>query len=69
MLATLVRFLGPEAALAVDYIDTDWAEEPFSGGCYCAVFLPGHLVDYGGMQTAACGWTVHVLGQVRSSAK
>ena len=46
--AMLVRFLGPEAREVIDYIDKDWSTEEYSGGCYCGLFLPGHLVDYRG---------------------
>jgi len=48
MLKTIERFFGPKALEATDYVDKDWGEEEFSGGCYFNAFLPGHLTEYKG---------------------
>ncbi len=41
------RFFGPEAALPTDYVEKDWASEPWSRGCYVGLMPPGTLTAYG----------------------
>jgi len=56
VLGVLVRFLGAEAANAIDYIDKDWGTEEFSGGCYSGILLPGQLVEYQAATTLRQPW-------------
>ena len=47
VLQCLVRFYGPEAAEPQDFIEQDWAAEPFIGGAPTANFPPGTLSVFG----------------------
>ena len=43
VLKDLARFLGPEALNYVDYVDKNWSEEPYNGGCPSACLPPGNM--------------------------
>lgn len=45
VLACLTRWFGPQAANPVDYVEKDWAAEPWTRGCYFAHASPGLLTD------------------------
>lgn len=45
-LKDLARFLGPEALTYVDYVDKDWSEEPYNGGCPVGILPPGMMRTY-----------------------
>jgi monoamine oxidase len=61
VLDCFVRFFGPEAASPVDYVDLDWAHEPWSGGCYVGLMPPGLLSAAGEGLRAPAG-RVHWAG-------
>lgn len=42
----VVKFLGHEGNEIIDYLDKDWNDEYFSGGCFFNVFLPGQIAFY-----------------------
>ncbi len=43
----LVRFFGPQAAEPVEFIDHDWSEDAWAGGCPVAGLPPGLLTATG----------------------
>jgi monoamine oxidase len=43
----LVRWFGPKAATPTDYVERDWAAEPWTRGCYGAHFPTGVWTRYG----------------------
>lgn len=47
VLQRLARAFGPAAARPTDYLERDWAAEPFTRGCYGAHFAPGVWTHYG----------------------
>jgi len=44
---TFARLFGPRAAEPTDYVEKNWAAEPYSRGCYAGVFGPGAWTGYG----------------------
>ncbi|MEA2154164.1 MAG: monoamine oxidase [Solirubrobacteraceae bacterium] len=46
-LASFARSFGPRALDAIDYLEMDWAAEPYSRGCPVGVAPPGLLTTYG----------------------
>jgi monoamine oxidase len=46
-LASLARSFGPRALEPIDYLEMDWASEPYSRGCPVAFAPPGVLTTYG----------------------
>ncbi len=46
-LGSLARAFGPRALDAIDYLEADWAAEPYSRGCPVAFAPPGVLTTYG----------------------
>jgi monoamine oxidase len=46
-LASLARCFGPRALEPIDYLETDWASEPYSRGCPVGIAPPGVLTTYG----------------------
>ena len=78
---TLARCFGPEARPAIDYVEKDWAEEEWSGGCYGGRTPPGALTQLGpalrephgvvhwaGTETAEV-WNGYMDGAVRSGIR
>lgn len=78
VLDALVRYFGPEAGAPEDYVETDWAGEEWTRGCYGSNFPPGGWTKYGpalrepfdrihwaGAETSAV-WMNYMEGAVRS---
>ena len=47
VLEQLARLHGPEALRPIDWLERDWAAEPYSRGCPTAYMTPGTMVAYG----------------------
>lgn len=47
IVATFARLFGPRAAQPTGYLDKDWSSEPFTRGCYTALFVPGAWTGFG----------------------
>ncbi|XP_072168208.1 probable flavin-containing monoamine oxidase A [Diadema setosum] len=39
----VAEFFGPEAQTPIDYVEKDWAREPYNGGCPVSYMLPGAM--------------------------
>jgi monoamine oxidase len=61
-----VRWYGKGAAGPVGYVDTDWAAEPWSAGCFMAHLAPGVLTQYGHTLRAPTG-RIHWAGTETST--
>lgn len=61
VLAEFVRFFGPQAARPVDFVEKNWNDDPWSGGCYVGVAGPGTLTAFGEALRAPCG-RIHWAG-------
>ena len=81
VLDTFARFFGAEAHSPIAYVDRAWTNEPYSRGCYAALFPPGvwtrlgHLirepegrVHWAGTETATV-WNGYIEGAVRSGVR
>jgi monoamine oxidase len=44
---SLVRYFGPRAGKPADYLELDWQQEKWSGGCYGTLFGPNVWTRYG----------------------
>ncbi len=80
-LHSLARLFGDEALAPLETVQRDWTAEPFSGGCYGALFGPGVWTGYGealrapvgrihwaGAETAR-GWMNYMDGAVESGER
>lgn len=67
VLAALVRWFGPEAAQPTDYVEQDWAAEPWTRGCPVSVLPPGVLRDLGTALREPVG-RIHWAGTETASA-
>jgi monoamine oxidase len=78
---SLVRYFGPRAASPERYLERDWQQEKWSGGCYGTLFGPNVWTRYGhalrepvgpihwaGTETAS-QWTGYMDGAVRSGER
>jgi monoamine oxidase len=78
---SLVRYFGPRAAKPERYLERDWQQEKWSGGCYGTLFGPNIWTRYGhalrepvgpihwaGTETAS-QWTGYMDGAVRSGER
>jgi monoamine oxidase len=78
---SLVRYFGPRAGKPEGYLELDWQQERFSGGCYGTLFGPnvwtryGHAlrtpvgpIHWGGTETATV-WSGYMDGAVRSGER
>ncbi len=78
---SLVRYFGPRAGTPEDYLERDWQQERFSGGCYGTLFGPNVWTRYGhalrtpvgpihwaGTETATA-WAGYMDGAVRSGER
>jgi monoamine oxidase len=78
---SLVRYFGPRAGKPEGYLELDWQQERFSGGCYGTLFGPnvwtryGHAlrspvgpIHWGGTETATI-WAGYMDGAVRSGER
>ncbi|WP_394846926.1 FAD-dependent oxidoreductase [Pendulispora brunnea] len=61
VLAELAHLFGPKAARPVRFEEKVWVDDPWSGGCYCAVPGPGALTAFGDALRATCG-RIHWAG-------
>jgi monoamine oxidase len=75
---SLVRYFGPRAARPENYVELDWQQEKWTGGCYGTLFGPNVWTRYGhalrepvgpihwaGTETASV-WAGYMDGAVRS---
>ncbi|MDB5483208.1 MAG: hypothetical protein JWO83_4261 [Caulobacteraceae bacterium] len=60
VLASLVRFFGPEAAEPIGYDDNDWTREPWTHG-YVGAMPPGVMTRFGAALREPCG-RIHWAG-------
>jgi monoamine oxidase len=78
---SLVRYFGPRAGKPEGYLELDWQQERFSGGCYGTLFGPNVWTRYGhalrspigpihwaGTETATI-WAGYMDGAVRSGER
>jgi monoamine oxidase len=78
VLDSLVRYFGPRAAEPEAYLERDWQQEHWSGGCYGTLFGPNVWTRYGpalrepvgpihwaGTETASA-WAGYMDGAIRS---
>jgi monoamine oxidase len=61
VLAEFARFFGPQAAHPTDFVEKNWSEDPWSGGCYAGVMGPGVMTDCGPALRQPCG-RIHWAG-------
>jgi len=81
VLEMLVEHFGPEASEPLDYVDHDWTDEVWSGGCYGAYAPPGVFTPYGQTLRATIGplhwagtetspqWTGYIEGAIQSGER
>jgi monoamine oxidase len=78
---SFVRYFGERARDVQQYVETSWASEPHTRGCYAGYFPPGVWSDYGpelrepvgrvhwaGTETATV-WNGYIDGAVRSGSR
>jgi monoamine oxidase len=80
VLASLIRFFGPEAADAIGYEDNDWQVEPYTHG-YVGHMPPGTMTRMGPAMREPCGrihwagsetepqWAGYIEGAMRSGIR
>jgi monoamine oxidase len=80
-LASLARCFGPRALEPLDYLEVDWAAEPYSRGCPVGIAPPGVLTAYGAALREPVGaihwagtetstyWNGYMDGAVRSGER
>jgi monoamine oxidase len=80
VLASLVRFFGPEAADCIGYADNDWLVEPYTHG-YVGSMGPGTMTRFGRALREPCGrihwagtetaeaWAGYIEGGLRSGIR
>ncbi len=78
VLGSLLRYFGAKATSPADYLELDWQQERWSGGCYGTLFGPNVWTRYGHALTAPAGpirwagtetspaWCGYMEGAVRS---
>jgi len=59
--AQLARYFGKRAGQSTDYVEKDWAEDPWSGGCPVGVAAAGALLENGAELRAPVG-RIHWAG-------
>jgi monoamine oxidase len=81
VLAELARFFGPQAAHPTGFVEKNWSEDPWSGGCYAGVMGPGVMTDFGSALRQPCGrihwagtetaveWTGYIDGAIESGQR
>jgi monoamine oxidase len=81
VLDSLVRYFGPRAGKPDRYLERDWQQEKWSGGCYGTLFGPNVWTRYGPALREAVGpihwagtetasrWTGYMDGAVRSGER
>jgi monoamine oxidase len=80
VIASLVRFFGPEAAHPIGYEDNDWLTEPYTHG-YVGHMPPGTMTRFGHALREPCGrihwagtetateWAGYIEGGLRSGIR
>ena len=81
VISEVTRFLGPDGARAVDYVDNDWPAEEWSRGCYGGAATPGTLslfgealrrpvgrIHWAGTETSPV-WTGYIDGAIRAGER
>ncbi|HEX8122649.1 MAG TPA: flavin monoamine oxidase family protein [Solirubrobacteraceae bacterium] len=80
VLGNLATYFGERAGTPRDYVEMDWAGEPWTRGCYVGFTPPGVLLDYGEAIRAPVGrvhwagaematiWNGYMDGAVRSGS-
>jgi monoamine oxidase len=81
VLDSLTRYFGPRAAKPSGYVELDWQQEQWTGGCYGTLFGPGVWTRYGpalrepigpihwaGTETATT-WSGYMDGAVQSGQR
>jgi monoamine oxidase len=80
VVASLVRFFGPEAAEPLGYDDNDWMTEPWTHG-YVGAMPPGVMTRFGHALREPCGrihwagaetsveWQGYLEGAMRSGVR
>jgi monoamine oxidase len=81
VLDSLARYFGPRAVRAEDFLELDWQQEKWTGGCYGTLFGPNVWTRYGhalrepvgpirwaGTETAPA-WAGYMDGAVRSGER
>lgn len=53
--ACLVRWFGNQALALTGYTEKNWIADPYSGGCYTGLMIPGTLTSYGKTLREPCG--------------
>ena len=78
---SLVRYFGPQAARPERYLERDWQQEKWSGGCYGTLFGPNVWTRYGRALREAAGpihwagtetasqWAGYMEGAIRSGER
>jgi len=81
VLGSLTRYFGAKAASPTDYLELDWQQERWTGGCYGTLFGPNVWTRYGPALTAPVGqihwagtetsplWCGYMDGAVRSGER
>ena len=81
VLAEFARFFGPQAAHPTEFVEKNWNEDPWSGGCYAGVMGPGVMTDCGSALRQPCGrihwagtetaieWTGYIDGAIESGQR
>jgi monoamine oxidase len=67
VLASLRGYFGPKAAEPVDFVELDWAAEPWTRGCYGAHLAPGVWTQFGPALSAPVG-RIHWAGTETAGA-
>jgi monoamine oxidase len=61
VLGRLAAFFGRRALQVIDYVEKDWATEPWSRGCYTGLMAPGTMTAFGEALRTPCG-RIHWAG-------
>ncbi len=81
VLSELARFFGPQAAHPTGFLEKNWSDDPWSGGCYAGVMGPGVMTDFGSALRQPCGrihwagtetaveWTGYIDGAIESGQR
>lgn len=81
VIVDLARYLGQDACQYVDYVDKNWSEEPYTGGCPVGIIPPGMMhhyetscssiigaIHWAGTETAS-EWCGYMSGAVQSGLR
>jgi monoamine oxidase len=81
VLSEFARFFGPQAAHPTGFLEKNWSDDPWSGGCYAGVMAPGVMTDFGVALRQPCGrihwagtetaveWTGYIDGAIESGQR